>query len=184
MTVRSPKRGSWIDEFFRGVDMSQISNVVAAVAGLLRGEGGLQANIDALVATEALPGISLTDNQVIAQHLPADISERSAAGTYPFVYVYCEKASNRLREKSRTFSGEVQMTIEIRVSADRVEDVDGQMNLLVDAVTTTLEQNRGDWGAGVFYGGGYDITFAGLKHGGRNFTQAAKVIFGLEVSRS
>lgn len=164
--------------------MSQISNIVGAVTDLLRGTGGLQANLDTLAAAETLPPLNLTDRQVISQNLPAEIAERSTAGKYPCVHVYCEKAANRLREKSRTFSGDMEMAVEIRISADRVEDLDAQMNLLVDAVTTTLEQNRGDWGAGVFYGGGYEIAFAGVKHGGKNFTQTAKVAFDLVVSRS
>jgi len=164
--------------------MSQISNVVGVVADLLRGEGGLQANIDALAAAETLPAVNLTDRQVIAQNLPAEIAERSTAGKYPSIYVYCEKAANQLREKFRTFSGEAGMAIEIRVSADRVENLGGQISLLVDAVTSTLDQNRGDWGAGVFYGGGYEIGFAGVKHGGKNFTQTAKVTFNLEISRN
>lgn len=164
--------------------MSQISNVVGVVADLLRGEGGLQANLDALAASETLPAVKLTDSQVIAQNIPADIAERSTAGKYPAIYVYCEKASNQLREKFRTFSGEVRMAVEIRVSADRVEDLDAQMSLLVDALTSTLDQNRGDWGAGMFYGGGYEIGFAGVKHGGKNFIQTAAVTFDLGVSRN
>lgn len=164
--------------------MSQISNVVGVVADLLRGEGGLQANIDALAAAEALPALTLADRQVIAQNLPADIAERSTAGKYPSIHVYCEKVVNQLREKFRMFSGQVGMAIEIRVSADRVEDLDAQMNLLVDAVTSTFDQNRGDWGAGIFYGGGYEIEFAGVKHGGKNFIQTTTVTFDLEVSRN
>jgi hypothetical protein len=164
--------------------MSQISNVVGVVADILRGEGGLQANIDALAASETLPAMKLTDQQVMAQNLPAEIAERNTAGKYPSIHVYCEKAANQLREKFRTFSGVVEMAIEIRVSSDRVEDLDAQMNLLVDAVTSTLDQNRGDWGGGMFFGGGYEIGFAVVKHGGKNFTQTAKVTFGLEVSRN
>src|ERR1051326_5233376 len=128
--------------------MSQISNVVGVVADLLRGEGGLQTNIDALAAADTLPGVKLADSQMMVQNLPADIAERSTAGKYPSIHVFCEKVANKLREKFRTFSGEVGMAVEIRVSADKVEDLDAQMNLLVDAVTSTLEQNRGDWGAG------------------------------------
>lgn len=75
------------------------------------------------------------------------------------------------------------MTIEVRASTDRIEKLDPQIQLLVDAVTGTLEQNRGDWGAGLFFGGAYEITFAGVKHGGKNFLQTAKVSFTVAVSR-
>ena len=164
--------------------MSQISNIVDVVADLLRGDGGLQTNIDALSAAELLPSIKLTDQQLVTQNLPVDIADRSTAAKYPCVYVYCDKAVNQLREKFRTFSGTVSMVAEIRASTDRVEQLDAQASLLVDAVTTTLDQNRGDWGAGVFYGGKYEIGFAGIKQGGKNFIQMIKVTFDLDVSRN
>lgn len=164
--------------------MSQLSNVVGVVAELFRGAGGLQANLDAVAAAEGFPRLMVTDHQVITLNVPADIAERSTAVKYPCIHVYCEKAANLLREKARTFSGEITIAVEVRVSADRVEDLDAQMNLMVDAVTTTLEQNRGDWGAGIFFGGGYEIGYGGIKHGGKNFTQTAKVTLGMEVSRN
>jgi len=164
--------------------MSQISNVVAVVAGLLGGEGGLQANIDVMAAAESLPDFSIGSQQVIAQNLPADIAERNTPGKYPCVLVYFDEVANRLREKSRTFSGTAVMAIEARVSSDRVEDLDAQLNVLVDAVTGTLDQNRGDWGGGIFFGGAYEISFAGVKHGGKNFIQTAKVTFTLDISRN
>lgn len=164
--------------------MSQISNVVEVVAGLLSGAGGLQANIDALTAAESLPDISVGSQQVIAQNLPADIAERNTPGKYPCVLVYFDEVSNRLREKSRAFSGTAGMAIEARVSSDRVEDLDAQLNVLVDAVTSTLDQNRGDWGGGIFFGGEYQISFAAVKHGGKNFVQTAKVTFTLDISRN
>lgn len=164
--------------------MSQISNIVATVAGMLGGAGGLQANIDALAAAESLPDISVGSGQMIAQNLPPDIVERNTPGKYPCVLVYFDEVANRMREKSRTFSGTAGMVIEARVSSDRVEDLDAQINVLVDAVTSTLDQNRGDWGNGIFFGGEYGISFTAVKHGGKNFMQAAKVTFTLDISRN
>lgn len=164
--------------------MNQISNVVGVVAGLLRGEGGLQSNIDAIAAADSGPGIKLGAGDVVAQNLPVDIAERNTNVSYPSVYVYCQKAVNHLREKFRTFSGQVNIAIEVRVSADRVEALDAQMNVLVDAVTSTLDQNRGEVGAGIFFGGEYEIGFSAIKHGGRNFIQMGTVTFALEVSRN
>lgn len=163
--------------------MSQISGVATIVADVLRGEGGLQSNLDALTESEHAPRIELTDKQYITQNLPADMAERSSAGRYPCIHVYCEKVVNELREKSRTFSGELGMAIEVRVSSDRVERLETQLHVLVDAVTGTLEQNRGDLGMGIFFGGGYEIAFAGVKHGGKNFLQTAKITFPLLLSR-
>ena len=50
------------------------------------------------------------------------------------------------------------------------------------AITQVLDNSRGDWGDGVFFAGGYEVAFGGIKHGGRNFLQIAKVAFVLEIS--
>jgi hypothetical protein len=52
----------------------------------------------------------------------------------------------------------------------------------VDAITQVLDNSRGDLGDGTFFDGGYEVTFGGVKHGGRHFLQIAKVLFVLEVS--
>jgi hypothetical protein len=162
--------------------MSQISTVVGLVADLLRGAGGLQTKINDTAAAESLPPFDVSAEQVIARNVPAELIERSAGSKYPCVHVYCDKAVNQMREKGRVFSGQAVMAIEARVSSDRLENLDAQMNVLVDAVTSTLDQNRGDWGAGVFYGGAYEIAYGAVKHGGKNFIQTAKVTFDLEIS--
>jgi len=36
----------------------------------------------------------------------------------------------------------------------------------------------------MFYGGGYEVAFAAVKNGGKNFIQVAKVTFEIGVSRS
>jgi hypothetical protein len=74
------------------------------------------------------------------------------------------------------------MVIEARVSQDRLEDMGKHAQLYVDAITQVLDSNRGDWGDGVFYSGGYEVTFNGVKQGGRNFIQIATVSFVLEIS--
>jgi hypothetical protein len=163
--------------------MSQVSTVVGLVADLLRGAGGLQTKINDTAAAESVPPFDVSAEQVITRNVAADIEERSAGSKYPCVHVYCAKAVNQMREKGRTFSGQAVMAIEARVSSDRLENLDAQMNVLVDAVTSTLDQNRGDLGVGVFYGGVYEVEYGAVKHGGKNFIQIAKVTFNLEISR-
>jgi hypothetical protein len=36
----------------------------------------------------------------------------------------------------------------------------------------------------MYYSGGYEVTLGAVKHGGRNFIQAAKITFEIGVSRS
>ena len=80
--------------------------------------------------------------------------------TYPSLNVYCEKIANTLKEKFRSFSGSVQMTIEVRHSQDRLDGLQDALELYVDSVTQVLDAERGDWGSGMFYAGGYEVTLA------------------------
>lgn len=114
----------------------------------------------------------------------AELMERSGVAQYPVVSVYVEKVVNELREKFRSFSGTVQMAIEVRQSQDRMEGIETALEAQTDAVTAALSASRGDWGDGAYYAGGYQVTFGRMTRGGKNFTQAAKVTFEIGVSRS
>ena len=70
----------------------------------------------------------------------------------------------------------------MRVTHDRLEGLDQMAQAYVDALTQVLDSNRGDWGDGLFYTGGYTVTYQPVKHGGKNFLQTAKVSFDLQVS--
>jgi|HubBroStandDraft_6_1064221.scaffolds.fasta_scaffold296955_2 hypothetical protein len=150
--------------------------------GVLAGPDGLPAAVEALNFQQAVKLPSITSQQIIAQNVSPDLSEQSTANNYPLVYVYCSKVSNELREKFRTFSGDAQMVVEARVSQDRLDQIESNLQAYVDAITQVLDNSRGDWGDGVSFAGEYEVTFGGVKHGGRNFLQIAKVSFVLEIS--
>lgn len=152
------------------------------VVALLASSEGLPAAVSVIADVSGIALPPLTAAQIITQNVTPEIAERSATMKYPNVYVYCTKVTNTLREKFRTFSGEAEMTIEVRVSQDRLEGLESAAQIYVDAVTRVLDGNRGSWGAGVNYCGGYEIAFGPVKHGGRNFLQAAKVSFVADVS--
>jgi hypothetical protein len=149
---------------------------------LIASGSGLPDTVDALSAQLefTVPGVSAA--QIISQNIAPELSERSTAGKYPLVYIYCSKIVNQLREKFRTFSGNAQMVAEVRVSQDRIDEMESNLQFYADAIMHVLDGNRGDWGDGVFYGGGYEVAFTAVKHGGRNFIQTAKVSFVLEIS--
>lgn len=150
---------------------------------VLVASGGVPETVAALAAEQASPLAAIAAHQVIAQNVAAELVERSTVTKYPIVCVYCNKIANVLREKFRTFSGDADMVIEARVSQDRLDNMESSTQLYVDAITQVLDSNRGDWGDGVFYSGGYEVSFGGVKQGGRNFIQIAKVTFALEISK-
>jgi len=145
---------------------------------------GANSTLAALSAAGNTPAATLDAAQVRAQHVASDLAERSGTVNYPAVNVYCEKLVNALTEKSRSFSGSAQMTIEVAHSQDRLDGLQDALELYADAVTQTLSASRGDWGNGMFYAGGYQVSFAAVKRGGRNFIQTAKIAIEIGVSRN
>jgi hypothetical protein len=142
--------------------------------------------INSAVATLALDsGIALApipSKQIITQNMSIEIFEKSSVVKYPVIQIYSDRVRNLLTEKFRKFSGKVRTVAEVRVSQDRIEGLEDQLRLYVDAVAQVLDSNRGDWGQGAFYAGGYEVAFDPVKQGGKNFLQVAKVTFEVDMS--
>ena len=150
--------------------------VVALLTDSVAGLGPVLADI----AVNA--GVELAGTSVIAQNAPVALMEKSSAVKYPVVLVYSDRVQNLLIEKFRNFSGKVRTVAEVRASQDRIDGLEEKVRLYVDAVTQVLDANRGDWGQGMFFTGGYEVKFDPVQHGGRNVLQVAKVIFEVDLS--
>lgn len=163
--------------------MAQVTNAATSrLAAMLLAPTGLAASLAAIEARENVRLTGIRPQQVLAQSIAPELAEKTAGVQYPAFYVHCEKLTNRLREKFRTFSGEARLAVEVRVSHDRLETLSQMLELHVEAVTDVLDAHRGDWGGGIFYGGGYEVAYAAARHGGKNFVQTAKVTFDVNVS--
>ena len=155
---------------------------VAVVNKLQAPRDGVNARIGAMQEADSslkAPGI----RTIQAHNIPADLNEKSGQVLYPALMVYCDKVANTLREKFRQFSGRVSLVVEVRHSQDKLENLETNAQVYVDAVCALLDDSRGDWGAGAFYGGGYTVNYEPVARGGRNFLQRAKVNFEVEVSK-
>jgi len=159
------------------------SDVAYHVTQILTADDGITPFIAEFALEADVHEHPITAAHVVARNVSAEIAEKSTGAVYPTFHVYCDKVNNLLREKFRTFSGTARMTVEVRASQDRLEILEQRLGVYVDAVTAVLDGNRGDWGLGMFYTGGYDIAIAPVRHGGRNFLQIAKVSFDVQVSR-
>jgi hypothetical protein len=163
--------------------MARPGNIAAEkVLSLLTSVPGVNSNLDTLAQIENIWLPPLGQKQFATRNIAFDVLERSGEAIYPALSIYCDKLSNLLTEKFRTFSGKAAMAIEVRLSQDKVDGLASALELYVDAVTQVLDQNRGDWGQGLFYAGGYDVAFGPVKHGGRNFIQIAKITFEVGAS--
>ncbi len=163
--------------------MSDIGTRVSRAAlEIFRRQDGLAAAVSALATSGNLEPPSFSADQVQMVNISPELAEQSAAVRFPLIHVYCDRVNNQLREKFRRFSGKVRMIAETRVSQSRVEDIERRSSFFTDAVTEVLDSNRGDWGNGMFYTGGYEIAYGAVKHGGKNYLQITKVTFEVDVS--
>ena len=144
---------------------------------------GVGPAVSGLAADSGIALAPLPPEHIVNQNIPAAIAERSQAVKYPVVHVYSDRVRNVLTEKFRKFSGKVRTVAEIRFSQDRVEGIEEQLRLYVDAVTQVLDANRGTWGEGAYFAGAYEVSFDPVQHGGRNFLQIARVTFEVDLSK-
>ena len=164
--------------------MAQTGSIVTAkvLSILTDANSGLNTSLSGISMNAGVNLSLLGGRQVLGQNVAAEVAEKTAGATYPAIHVYCDKVANTLREKFRTFSGKAHITIEARVSQDRLYGIEQEMQYYIDAVTQVLDASRGDWGQGMFYTGGYEVSFGPVKHGGRNFLQIGKVTFEVDIS--
>jgi hypothetical protein len=151
---------------------------------LMTGTTGVSANAAALTLAGDAAAPAFSAAQIRTQNVAADLAEKGDPVSYPAANIYCEKIVNSLVEKFRSFSGTLQMAIELRASRDRLSGLQDELELYSDSVMQMLDTNRGDWGDGMYYCGGYQVTFGAVKHGGKNYIQTAKVTFEIGVSIS
>ena len=165
--------------------MAQTASITARkfVEFLGATDTGMGAVVAGLAADSGIPLAAIPPEHIVAQNVSVAISEKSVAVKYPVVHVYANRVRNLLTEKFRTFSGKVQTVAEVRVSQDRIEGIEDQLRLYVDAVTQVLDSNRGSWGQGMFFTGGYEVSFDAVQQGGRNHLQVARVTFEVDLSQ-
>lgn len=162
--------------------MSQIARLVTgSLTEALQGESGLRWALgQRLQSGSRYP--DLADRvELHSHHASADITERTP-GSYPLILVYCEKVTNELREKFKRFSGVAEVAVEVRATAERLDDLPELVHGCLDGIIDVMDSKRGDWGNGVYYSGAYELSFQPIKKGGRNYVQTARVRFSLGVS--
>jgi hypothetical protein len=160
------------------------SEISAKVLRLVNGPTGVNSVLETLTQGNATAPGQFSLAQVRSQNVAPDVADQSNTMQYPSLNVYCEKIINCLVEKFRSFSGTVQMVVEVRHSQDRLDGLQDNLELYADAVMQVLAANRGDWGDGDFYAGEYQAAFGAVKHGGKNFIQIAKITFEMGVSKN
>ena len=164
--------------------MAQTASIVTGqfVQFLQSSETGIGPAVGQLAADTGIDLAPIPPAHILSQNVSVAISERSTTVKYPVIHVYSDRVRNLLTEKFRTFSGKIRTVAEVRVSQDRLEGIEEQLKLYVDAVTQVLDANRGSWGQGAFFTGGYEVNFDPVQQGGKNFLQIGRVSFEVDLS--
>jgi len=110
--------------------ISRIGRAVSLkVVQRIAGPAGVNAGLASLTQAEVEFAGLVDATQIRTQNVASEMAERALGMKYPAVNVYCEKIVNGLREKFRSFSGTVQMTMELRHSQDRLEGLQERLEL-------------------------------------------------------
>lgn len=165
--------------------MAQTGSIVTQkmVGFLADAVTGVNAIVGQLANDSSVPLAPLPPAHIVSQNIAFDLTEKAQVVKYPAIHVYTDRVRNQLTEKFRAFSGKARTVAEVRVSEDRIEGIEQQLRLYVDAVTDVLDSNRGSWGQGAFFTGGYEVAYEPVKHGGKNYIQIAKVSFEVDLSQ-
>lgn len=154
------------------------------VANLLTQGNALQTQIATIagMADEIVPTIG--PGQVVISSVSPDLGDKDVQLAYPRVCLYSNIVKNAQTEKFRSFSGAVGVVAEAWASANLVTQTDLWIHYYVEAITSILRNNIGDWGDNMFYSGRYDVKFQQPKAGGLGFVESAAITCSIEVSRN
>jgi len=151
------------------------------VASLLTTENALQQQIATLAAGSNMLIPTIGVGQILLSSAPPDIADKDLQFTYPRVCIYCGVVKNTQAEKFRSFSGTVAVSSDIWASGDFITQIDEWIHYYVEALTTILRTNLGNWGDGFFFSGRYEVKLQPPKAGGLGFVEMATVTCNLDV---
>lgn len=151
---------------------------------LLVSDSALEQAIAALATSCDVQIPLITTDATVLSSASPDLGDKSLQLIYPRVCLYSTGLKNLQIEKFRTLSGSLAIVAEIWASANLVQDADQWIHFYVEAITSILRENIGDWGNGMFFSGIYDVQIQQPKVGGLGYVESAKLTCSLNVSGS
>jgi hypothetical protein len=152
------------------------------LASLLTSNDLLAQTITSLAQEAGITMPVISSGQVVVSSAARDLGDREIEFSYPRVCVYSSQMKNTQEEKFRSFSGGIVVVADIWASGNLLGDSDQWIHYYVEALTSILRANRGDWGDGFLFSGIYDVQLQPPKIGGLGYVESARVTCGLNVS--
>lgn len=121
------------------------------------------------------------ERSVVLHNIAPDLADQNRATVYPAVYLYTARIESLPRRKFGGFAGPLRIVADLRCGGERYEHLEREVTTYVEAVTTALARNTGEWGEGLMFNGACAVKFEPVKLGGRNFIQTAKIELEIEA---
>lgn len=160
-----------------------ISHALESVRRALSGGDGVSLSLESLRTDYPIPLTEWQETPVEIVRAPAEMEEKSRTVKYPRFSLAVEKIENGREERFRRFSGTLKVAIEVRVSQDRIDGITESLYWYVDALRDVIERKAGCLSEGLVLTGEYEVQMDGVKKGGLNFLQSAKVVCPVVMSR-
>jgi|GEM_PF-5814369 len=152
-----------------------LQKAIDAVVLLLSGPSGIKIQLEQMAQDNPELADSICSFTIRGFHLKQGVVSDEDLSGDPRIRVQVNKLVNDRRLKYASFSGTCGITLLVEASDDRQELVTAQLNAISDAILLTLDNQVGCLRAGVYYGGGYELSMQPMERGGDGFRQVAQV---------
>ena len=147
---------------------------------LINPDAGVNAQMSAIEARDGVIMERIPNAQVVAMNLSAEIADDNLDFEYPAIFLWGEEAQNDNREKFAWFSGTIDLSLELRLTAALPEALEASMHSYIEAILDVLQNSQGEWTPGLIFSGQYTVRYSPARLGGDNFLQTARLSVNLE----
>jgi len=148
---------------------------------LLTTGSALQTAVNAITAEAGVVLPPISASQIVITSISPELADKNAQLTYPRVCLFCTLLKNTHAQKFRSFSGSIGVVADVWFSGDLLETTGTGLHYYVEALSSILRANQGDWGDGFYFSGLYDVQLQPAKQGGFGFVESARVTILLDV---
>ncbi len=141
---------------------------------------GLRAQITAIAARDRVTLAAVSPQSLALLNAPPDLLDQALDTPYPQVLVFGEQIENLHKEKFATFSGTLRLGLDIRISAEILDQLEMHLHRYVEAAIGALTWGPAEWGDGLVYSGRYTVVCSPVRLAGVTFLQSARISFSLE----
>ena len=147
---------------------------------LINPDTGINAQMSAIEARDGVIMQRIPNAQVVTMNLSAEIADDNLDFEYPAIFLWGEEAQNDNREKFAWFSGTIDLSLELRLTAALPEALEASMHRYIEAILDVLQNSQGEWTPGLIFSGQYTVRYSPARLGGDNFLQTARLSVNLE----